>query len=145
MEKAISPLGKALNSFGHKFSPYVMEFLGTMFLVMTIGLAGNGAGPLAPLAIGAGLMVWVFLGGHISGAHYNPAVSVGVLLAGRGKITLPKVIAYIIVQLFGGFIGALIANGIEHASPLHPKEGFSDGNGTLLVLVSFLLLLPLVF
>ena len=62
-----------------------VEFIGTFFLVFTIGMAVATAGALAPLAIGAVLMVMVFAGGHISGAHYNPAVSTAVFV--RGKIT----------------------------------------------------------
>jgi aquaporin Z len=66
----------------------VVEFIGTFFLVFTVCTATNpktGAGLLAPLAIGSVLMVMVFAGGSISGAHYNPAVSTAVLL--RGKLS----------------------------------------------------------
>ena len=66
---------------------YIAEFIGTFFLVLTIGCTGIGAGAgvIAPLAIGAALMVMVYAGGHISGAHYNPAVTVGVFI--RGKVS----------------------------------------------------------
>ena len=62
-----------------------VEFIGTFILVLTVGLSTStkGAGDLAPLAIGSALMVMVFAGGHISGAHYNPAVSFAALLAGK--------------------------------------------------------------
>src|SRR5437764_10344059 len=65
---------------------YITEFIGTFFLVLTVGCTGIGAGAgvIAPLAIGAALMVMVFAGGHISGGHYNPAVTLGVLI--RGKV-----------------------------------------------------------
>ena len=58
---------------------YIVEFIGTFFLVLTVGCTGIGAGAgvIAPLAIGAALMVMVFAGGHISGGHYNPAVTLG--------------------------------------------------------------------
>ncbi len=55
---------------------YVTEFIGTFFLLLTIGccVVIGGAGVVAPLAIGSILMVMVYAGGHISGGHYNPAV-----------------------------------------------------------------------
>ena len=69
---------------------YIAEFIGTFFLVLTIGCTGIGAGAgvIAPLAIGAALMVMVYAGGHISGAHYNPAVTLGVLI--RGKVNTSR-------------------------------------------------------
>ena len=62
---------------------YLTEFIGTFFLVLTIGLTVLGGTPLAPLAIGASLMVMVYMGGHVSGGHYNPAVSLAVLMRGK--------------------------------------------------------------
>ena len=64
---------------------YITELVGTFFLVFTIGctVVGTGAGALAPLAIGSALMVMIFAGGHISGGHYNPAVTLGVWIRGR--------------------------------------------------------------
>ncbi len=82
---------------------YITEFIGTFFLVLTIGLV---SGPLAPLAIGSALMVMVYSGGHISGAHYNPAVTLAVLI--RGRITLGEALIYMGSQLAGAFIAALI-------------------------------------
>jgi aquaporin Z len=57
-----------------------VEFIGTFFLMFTVGMAVATAGTLAPLAIGVVLMVMVFAGGHVSGGHYNPAVSSAVML-----------------------------------------------------------------
>jgi aquaporin Z len=62
---------------------YVTEFIGTFGLVFTVGCAVVGKAALAPLAIGAALMVFVYAGGHISGGHYNPAVSLAAYLRGR--------------------------------------------------------------
>ena len=53
----------------------VVEFIGTFFLVFTVGASVRTGTSLAPLAIGAALMVMVYAGGHISGGHYNPAVT----------------------------------------------------------------------
>lgn len=59
---------------------YVVEFIGTFFLVFTVGMCviKPDVGSLAPLAIGGALMVMVYAGGHISGGHYNPVVTIAV-------------------------------------------------------------------
>ena len=87
---------------------YIVEFIGTFFLVLTIGCTGIGAGAgvIAPLAIGAALMVMVFAGGHISGGHYNPAVTLGVLI--RGKVKPADVVPYWIAQFVGAAVAALL-------------------------------------
>ena len=83
-----------------------VEFIGTFFLVLTIGLAVATAGALAPLAIGAMLMVMVFAGGHVSGAHYNPAVSTAALL--RGKLSSAEYGPYVVTQVAGAVAAALV-------------------------------------
>ena len=83
-----------------------VEFIGTFFLVFTVGMAVANAGDLAPLAMGAALMVMVFAGGHISGGHYNPAVSTAVFL--RGKMESNEYGAYVITQILAGIVAALI-------------------------------------
>src|SRR5437660_4385462 len=105
---------------------YITELLGTFFLVFTIGctVVGNGAGALAPLAIGAALMVMVYAGGHISGAHYNPAVTLGVWM--RGRVNTADVLPYIISQLIAAVLAAgavkFLRAGIVVA-PIAPKIG----------------------
>jgi aquaporin Z len=86
---------------------YLTEFLGTFFLVLTVALAVPGGSALAPLAIGSVLMVMVYMGGHISGAHYNPAVTLAVFL--RGGIEARWVAGYWAVQLLGGLAAAAVA------------------------------------
>jgi aquaporin Z len=83
----------------------VVEAIGTFFLVLTIGqvVLEPGAGALAPLAIGSVLMVMIYAGGHVSGAHYNPAVSLGVFL--RGRSTSGEMFTYWAAQ----FVGAAFA------------------------------------
>jgi len=83
-----------------------VESVGTFFLVFTIGMAVATAGDLAPLAIGAALMVMVFAGGHVSGAHYNPAVSLAVLL--RGKMTGGELGAYVAAQVAAAVVAGLV-------------------------------------
>src|SRR6476646_5796327 len=85
---------------------YAVEAIGTFFLVFTIGAAVASRSPLAPLAIGAALMVMVYAGGHMSGGHYNPAVTLAVLL--RRRIGLRDALAYWIVQLGAGVLAALL-------------------------------------
>lgn len=88
---------------------YLTEFIGTMFLVLVVGVAaiGGAAGAMAPLAIGTTLMVMVYAGGHISGGHYNPAVTLAVLV--RGKIDIGGAITYWIAQLGGALAAWAIA------------------------------------
>jgi aquaporin Z len=85
---------------------YVQEFIGTFFLVFTIGATGiaAGTGVIAPLAIGSALMVMIYAGGHISGAHYNPAVTLGVFL--RGRCPSSDVAPYMVAQALGGAAAA---------------------------------------
>ena len=88
---------------------FIVECIGTFFLVLTIGLTviPGSAGVIAPLAIGSVLMVLVYAGGHISGAHYNPAVTLAVLI--RGKCTMADVPVYLTAQILGAVAGALTA------------------------------------
>lgn len=85
---------------------YATEAIGTLFLVFTIGAAVRSGNPLAPLAIGAVLMAMVYAGGHVSGAHYNPAVTAAVLV--RGRIGLREAIGYWAAQITGGLIAAAL-------------------------------------
>lgn len=93
---------------------YLTEFIGTFFLVLAVCLA---SGTLAPLAIGSTLMVMVFMGGHISGGHYNPAVSLAVML--RGKLDSKEFVPYVVFQLLGAFAASAIAFSITntHTTP----------------------------
>lgn len=84
---------------------YLTEFTGTFFLVFTIGCTVLGGTPMAPLAIGASLMVMVYMGGHISGAHYNPAVSLGLVL--RGSFAAKEYVPYVVAQLLGAIAASL--------------------------------------
>jgi aquaporin Z len=83
----------------------VVEFIGTFFLVFTVGMASANAGNLAPLAIGSVLMVMVFAGGHVSGAHYNPAVSTAILV--RGKMSQDEYGPYIVAQVLAAIVAGV--------------------------------------
>jgi len=86
----------------------VSELLGTFFLVLTVGCTGIAAGPgvIAPLAIGSVLMVMIYAGGHVSGGHFNPAVTLGVFL--RGRCPAADVLPYMIAQVVGAVAAAAI-------------------------------------
>jgi aquaporin Z len=87
---------------------YLVEFIGTFFLVLVIGLTviDPGASVFAPLAIGGILMVMVYAGGHISGGHYNPAVTLAVWM--RGKCSTGDVLPYMLSQIAGAGLAALV-------------------------------------
>jgi aquaporin Z len=106
----------------------VVEFIGTFFLVFTVGMAVATAGSLAPLAIGAALMVMVFAGGHVSGGHYNPAVSLAVLV--RGKLTSSDFAGYVVAQV----IAALAAAGVVSILGYTPSSALAlAGTGKILI------------
>ena len=102
---------------------YITEFIGTFFLVLTIGLTGN------PLAIGAALMVMIYAGGHISGAHYNPAVSLAVWI--RGKMSIGEMLGYWMSQLAGAILAALLVANVFNtegtAVCIIPDDGIIKG------------------
>ncbi len=88
---------------------YLTEFIGTFFLVLTIGctVIPNNSGVIPPLAIGAVLMAMIYGGGHISGAHYNPAVTVAMWI--RGRCEKKDLLPYMIAQVAAAVVAALAA------------------------------------
>ena len=83
---------------------YLTELVGTFFLVLTIGAVVVDGTALAPLAVGSTLTALVYMGGHVSGAHYNPAVTLGFWL--RGGMRRSDAIPYVAAQLFGAWLAA---------------------------------------
>lgn len=95
---------------------YLTEFIGTLFLVLTVGLVVTGTGgPTSVIAIGVMLMCMIYMGGHISGAHYNPAVTLALVIA--GKCPAKDLIPYWIAQLVGGIGGAALSQLINDQAP----------------------------
>ncbi len=103
---------------------YLYEFIGTFFLVFTVGmtvLEPNSGGILAPAAIGSVLAVMVYAGGHISGAHYNPAVSLAVYL--RKKLSMNDLLFYWGAQLAAAVVAGFLVcylkgeQAVEAANP----------------------------
>jgi aquaporin Z len=100
---------------------YVVEAIGTFFLVFTVAASGLSHSAFTPLAAGAVLMVMIYAGGHISGGHYNPAVTMAALC--RRRIGLRDAAWYWVVQLVAGLVAAVVARAIVNpaaVTTLHP-------------------------
>ena len=128
----------------------VVEFIGTFFLVFTVGMTVKSpdAAALAPLAIGSALMVMIYAGGHFSGGHYNPAVTLGVTL--RGNATWEEAIPYMVVQIGGGLVAALAVlfikgSVIKDATPAALPSTPTEYGIAAKLLVEFLFAFALVY
>ena len=93
---------------------YAVELIGTFFLVFTIGMSVRGDAALPPVAIGGILMVMIFAGGHVSGGHFNPAVSLAAFL--RGVLPKADLVPYWIAQVIGALLAGLVVLAI-HGKP----------------------------
>src|ERR1700676_5143129 len=109
------PNGLSWKGVRARMKKYLVEFIGTFFLVFTVGITvlepaakivAPSAGPFAPLAIGSVLMVMIYAGGHVSGGHYNPAVTLAVWM--RGACPTVDVPWYMLAQVVGGVAAALL-------------------------------------
>src|SRR5208282_1841241 len=117
----------AIKWFIHEFQSkvmkkYLVEFIGTFFLVLTVGMTviDPGAGNFAPLAIGSALMIMVYAGGHVSGGHYNPAVTLAVWL--RGRCPTSDVLPYIGSQITAGIVAAMLTLALKGNPMIFPGE-----------------------
>jgi aquaporin Z len=110
---------------------FITEFIGTFFLVLTVGacVVNQNAGVVAPLAIGSILMVMIFAGGHISGGHYNPAVTVAVAL--RGRLAASEVPSYFIAQIAGAVLAAGAVNFLKGPTQVIEAAGPGYGNAQI--------------
>jgi aquaporin Z len=106
-----------------------VEFVGMFMFVFTVGTATSktGAGVLAPLAIGSALMVMVFAGGHISGGHFNPAVSTAVFI--RGRMSATEYRGYMLTQ----FVAAVLAGLAVRVVAGHEAHAGVAGAGRMLI------------
>jgi aquaporin Z len=123
-------------SIGRKLG---VEFIGTFFLMFTVGMAVASDGSLAPLPIGAVLMVMVFAGGHVSGGHYNPAVSTAVFL--RGKLTGNEYVGYVVAQV----VAALVAAGVVSVLGYSPKSAAPVAGAGKMLIAEFLFTFALAY
>jgi aquaporin Z len=118
LEQASSKTGKGeVNAMVPKL---IVELIGTFFLVFTVGqtVKDPSSSNLAPLAIGSALMVMVYAGGHFSGGHYNPAVTLGVTL--RGKMSWADAGPYMIAQVIGAVVAAGLVLFIKASATVTP-------------------------
>jgi aquaporin Z len=101
---------------------YLVEFIGMFLFVLTVGMVvvEPGLGPLAPLAIGSVLMILVYAGGHVSGGHYNPAVTLAVWL--RGRCATADVPAYWISQILGALAASQVVLYLKGHPAVTPQE-----------------------
>jgi aquaporin Z len=100
---------------------YLIEFIGTFFLCFTIGMTviePGAAGNLAPFAIVAALIVMIYAGGHISGAHYNPAVTLAVTV--RGKSTIADFVPYVVAQIAAAFVASSLVLALKSGPTIVP-------------------------
>jgi aquaporin Z len=111
----------------------VVEAIGAFFLVLTIGQMVIGTEPpvsaLAPLAIASALMAMVYAGGHVSGAHFNPAVTLAVWI--RGRATTAEILPYWAAQIAGAMLAALTTRYLKAGIPVEPLA--LDAGRSLLV------------
>eukprot|EP00812_Abedinium_dasypus_P011315 NODE_487_length_1530_cov_144.267119.p1 GENE.NODE_487_length_1530_cov_144.267119~~NODE_487_length_1530_cov_144.267119.p1 ORF type:complete len:421 (-),score=84.16 NODE_487_length_1530_cov_144.267119:78-1340(-) len=103
------------------------EFLGTFMLVLTVGLNVIGGSPAAVFSIAAALMCMIFALGSVSGAHFNPAVTLAVVCRGGNKCSPGDGFVYVLAQLLGGIAAAFTYAIMEHGEtfPLGPGKGYA--------------------
>jgi aquaporin Z len=104
---------------------YAVEAIGTFFLAFTVATAVLSGSVFTPLAAGAMLMVMIYAGGHISGGHYNPAVTMAALV--RRRISATDAVGYWIVQALAGIAAGAAARAI--VNPLHVRTLTLSGHG----------------
>lgn len=115
---------------------YVVELIGTFFLMFAVAVSAFSGSVFTPLAAGATLMVMIYAGGHISGGHYNPAVTLAVLC--RRRIGITDAVGYWIAQLVAGVIAAAIARAV--VNPAHVKTLTLSGHAVTAVALAELLI-----
>ncbi len=115
---------------------YAVELIGTFFLMFAVAVSGFSGSAFTPLAAGATLMVMIYAGGHISGGHYNPAVTIAVLC--RRRIGMGDAVGYWIAQLAAGVIAAVVARAV--VNPARVKTLSLSGHAVTATAVAELLI-----
>lgn len=122
--RLVRPEDFAAGPAGQLSSKLFAEFLGTYFLVVTVGFCVLGGTTAAAWSIAASLMVMIYALGNVSGGHFNPAVTTAVLLSGRNKISLTDALWYVSAQILGGIAAGLtFVTLLQRAAHLGPVAG----------------------
>ena len=130
---------------------YLAEFVGTLIVTCTFAMVTQPnityytssnindktqetqESFIAPVAVGFVMIALIYAFGHISGAHFNPSITIAVYI--RGFITISDAFIFILVQLIGGFIGALCAWLITGIQPyIEPGNKYKDRYGSVFVI-----------
>jgi len=122
--------GEAEYTLGTKL---VSEFIGTFYLVLTVGLNVLGKSPAPVWSIAASLMCMIYALGNCSGAHFNPAVTLALLASGRDIIRPAEAAAYMGVQILGGICASFTYAAMHHGATfaLSPGAGFNFGHAAV--------------
>ena len=118
----------------------ITEFIGTFFLMLTIGLAVSSGSLLAPVAIGSILMCMIYMGGHISGAHYNPAVTLGAYM--QGLLPASDAAKYALTQLLAAVLASFLSMHLTGGNLVVPTP--AEGQLTAAIIAEFLFAFALV-
>src|SRR5580700_5121455 len=100
----------AVPAWATEIRKYAVEAIGAFFLTFVVAVSVLSGSVFTPLAAGATLMVMIYAGGHISGGHFNPAVTLAVLV--RGRIGTVDAVAYWIAQAVAGVIAGVVARAL---------------------------------
>lgn len=140
--RAVRPDEYNENSTIGTASKYLSEFIGTFFLCLTVSLNVAMKSPMGAWSIAASLMSMIYALGSVSGAHFNPAVTVSILVSGRDKVSVPDAIMYIISQCTAGVsamvLGACLASCgtskeglLLHPAPVYGPLGLPKAVGDI--------------
>lgn len=114
-----------VEQWGGAWRAYVVEAIGTFFLALTVVGAVLTGSTFTPLAAGIILMTMIYAGGHISGGHYNPAVTMAVLV--RGRITVSRAVGYWIAQALAGVVAGVVGRAIVNPAAVHTLRPSGHG------------------
>lgn len=93
---------------------FILVGMGSMGILATGAMAGTPALVVIPIAFGLGLLAAIAVAGHVSGGHFNPAVTLGALLDGRLDVT--NAIGYVVAQVVGAVAASALILAISNTA-----------------------------